>query len=79
MVLEPQIKSSNLSESSGQNLSDKKMDIHDLIGEVLPKGQVRSTHFRRSCLIRCMNVDKARGVRKDRGRWRSVVSAYPFP
>ena len=37
----------------------------DLIGEVL------------ACMIRCMNVDKARGVCKDRNRWRSVVS-YPL-
>ena len=28
-------------------------------------------------LIRCMNVDEARGVCKDRSRWRSVVTAYP--
>ena len=27
-------------------------------------------------MIRCMNVDEARGVCKDRSRWRSVVSAY---
>ena len=29
-------------------------------------------------MIRCMNVDEARGVFKDRSRWRSVVSAYPM-
>ena len=37
----------------------------DLIGEVLQKGQVRSTRNRRACMIRCMNVDEARGVSKD--------------
>ena len=28
----------------------------DLIGEVLQKGQVRSTRNRHTCMIRCMNV-----------------------
>ena len=48
----------------------------DLIGEVLQKDQVRST---RNHMIRCMNVDEARGVTvcKDRSRWCSVVCAYP--
>ena len=45
----------------------------DLIGEVLQKGRVRSTRNRRAC----MNVDEAKGVCKDRCRWRSVVPAYP--
>ena len=49
----------------------------DLIGEVLQKGQERSTRTRRACMIRCMNVVEARGVCKDRNRWRYVVSAYP--
>ena len=48
----------------------------DLIGEVLQKGWVRSTRNRRACMTRCMNVDEAKGVCKDRSRWRSVVSAY---
>ena len=47
------------------------------IGEVLQKGQVRSIRNRRACKIRCMNVDEAKGVRKDRSRWHSVVSAHP--
>ena len=47
----------------------------DLIGEVLQKDQVRSTCNRRACMIRSKNVDEARGVCKDRSRWRSVVSA----
>ena len=50
----------------------------DHIGEVLQKGQVHCTRNRRACMIRCMNVDEARGVCKDRSRWRSVVSAC-FP
>ena len=45
----------------------------DFIGEVLQKGRVRSTRDRRTC----MNVDEAKGVCKDRSRWRSVLSAYP--
>ena len=49
----------------------------DLIGKILQKGQVRSTRNRRACMTRCMNVDEAKGVCKDRSRWRSVVSAYP--
>ena len=40
----------------------------DFIGEVLQKGQ----------MIRCMNADEARGVYKDRSRWCSVISAYPY-
>ena len=46
----------------------------DLIGEVLQTGQVRST-CNRACMIRSMNVDEAKGVCKDRSKWRSVVSA----
>ena len=51
----------------------------DLIGEVLQKGRVRSTRNRRACMTRCMNVDtdEAKGVCKDRSRWRSFVFAYP--
>ena len=49
----------------------------DLIGDVLHKVQVRSTRNQHACMIRCMNVDEARGVCKDRSRWRSVVFAYP--
>ena len=48
----------------------------DLIGEVLQKGRVRCTRNRRACMTRCMNVDEAKGVCKDRSRWRSGVSAY---
>ena len=51
---------------------------NDLICEVLQKGQVRSTRNWRACMIRCINVDEARGVRKDRSTWCSVVSGYPM-
>ena len=71
----------------------------NLIGEVLQKGQARSTHNRRACMIssfivtcdlygvhnkeysiylsmiRCMNVDEARGLCKDSSRWRSALRA----
>ena len=42
----------------------------------LQKGRVPSTRNRRACMTRCMNVDEAKRVCKDRSRWRSVVSAY---
>ena len=47
----------------------------DFIGEVIQKGQARSTYSQPMCM--CMNVDEARGVCKDRSRRRSVVSADP--
>ena len=53
-----------------------KKTYPDLIGEVLQKVWVRSTRNRRACMTRCMNVDEAKGVCKDRSSWRSVVSAY---
>ena len=34
--------------------------------------------FDKVCPSRCMNVDEAIGVCKDRSRWHSVVSAYPL-
>ena len=49
-----------------------------LLARVLQKGQARSTHNRRACMIRiCIYVDEAKGVSKDLSRWRSAVSAYP--
>ena len=36
----------------------------DLIGDVLQKSQVHGNQ--RACMIRCMNVDEARGVCKSR-------------
>lgn len=50
----------------------------DLIGDVLQKGQVRSTYNRCACMTRCMDVNEAKGVCKNCSRWRSIVSAYPM-
>ena len=50
---------------------------HDQIGDVLKKGQVKSTLNRRMCMKALMRVEEAREVCQDRGRWKSVVSAYP--
>jgi hypothetical protein len=49
----------------------------DQIGEVLEKGQVRSTRNRRACMRNSMTVEKAKGVCKDRSKWKEVISAYP--
>ena len=40
---------------------------------VLQKGQVRSTHIHIY-----LNLDEAKGVCKDRSRWRFVISVYPW-
>ena len=48
----------------------------DLIGKVLQKSRMHSNHNRRACMSRCMNVDEAKRVCKDRSRWSSVISAY---
>jgi hypothetical protein len=40
----------------------------DQIGEVLEKGQVRSTRNRRACMRNLMTVEKAKGVCKDRSK-----------
>ena len=37
---------------------------------------VDSTRNRRACMTRCMDVNEAKGVCKDRSRWSSVISAY---
>ena len=69
--------SSNKADVSGNaGRGCPKRTFIDLICEVLQKGQVRSTRYRRACMIRCMNVDEATRVCADRSRWRSVVSAY---
>jgi hypothetical protein len=47
----------------------------DQIGEVLEKGQVRSTRNRRACMRNLMTVEEAKG--KDRSKWKEVISAYP--
>lgn len=47
------------------------------IGDILKKGQIKSTRNRRACMKRLMNVEEAKEVCKDRSKWKSVVSAYP--
>jgi hypothetical protein len=49
----------------------------DQIGEVLEKGQVRSTRNRRACMRTLMTVEEAKGVCKDRSMWKDVISDYP--
>jgi hypothetical protein len=49
----------------------------DQIGEVLEKGQVKSTQNRRSCMRNLMTVEEAKGVCKDRSQWKEVISVYP--
>ncbi|KAJ2951368.1 hypothetical protein O0L34_g13509 [Tuta absoluta] len=49
----------------------------DQIGDVLKKGQVKSTLNRRACMKRLMNVEEAKEVCQDRSKWKEVVSAYP--
>jgi hypothetical protein len=48
----------------------------DQIGEVLEKGQVKNTRNRRACMRNLMTVEKAKGVGKDRRKWKEVISAY---
>ncbi|KAI5639199.1 reverse transcriptase (RNA-dependent DNA polymerase) domain-containing protein [Phthorimaea operculella] len=50
----------------------------DQIGDVLKKGQVKSTLNRRACMKRLMNVEEAKQVCQDRSKWKEVVSAYPY-
>jgi hypothetical protein len=49
----------------------------DQIGQVLEKGQVRSTRNRQIFMRILTKVEKAKGVCKDRSRWKEVISAYP--
>ena len=49
----------------------------DQIGDVLRKGQIKSTLNQRACMKRLMNVEEAKEVCKDRSKWKDVVSAYP--
>jgi hypothetical protein len=49
----------------------------DQIGEVLEKGQVKSTRNRRACMKNLMTLEKAKGVCKDCSKWKKVISAYP--
>jgi hypothetical protein len=49
----------------------------DQIGNLLKRGQIKSTRNRRACMNRLMSVEEAQVVCQDRGKWRSVISAYP--
>ncbi|KAI5635428.1 FAT domain-containing protein [Phthorimaea operculella] len=49
----------------------------DQIGDVLKKGQVKSTLNRRACMKRLKNVEEAKEVCQDRSKWKDVVSPYP--
>jgi hypothetical protein len=49
----------------------------DQIGEVLETTQVKSTRNRRACIRNSMTVEEAKGVSKDRSKWKKVISAYP--
>ena len=50
----------------------------DQIQDILKNGQVKSTLNRRSCMKGLMSVEEAKVVCKDRGKWKDVVSAYPY-
>jgi hypothetical protein len=49
----------------------------DQIGEVLEKDRVKSTRNRRACMRNLKEVEEAKGVCKDRTKWKKVISAYP--
>jgi hypothetical protein len=49
----------------------------DQIGEVLEKGQVKSTRNRRPCMRTLMKVEEAKSVCKDRSKWKEVISPSP--
>jgi hypothetical protein len=49
----------------------------DQIGEVLEKGLVRSTRIQRACMKNLMTVEEAKGVCKDRSKWKEGIFAYP--
>jgi hypothetical protein len=50
--------------------------FHDQIGEVLEKGQVKSNRNQLACM-RNWIVEEAKGVCKDRSKWKEVISVYP--
>jgi hypothetical protein len=54
-----------------------RLTFLDQIGEVLEKGQVKSTRNRRACMRNLMAVEEAKGVCKNRSKWTEVISAYP--
>jgi hypothetical protein len=45
----------------------------DQIEEVLEKGQVRSIRNRRACMRNLMTVEEAKGLYKDRSKWKKVM------
>jgi hypothetical protein len=49
----------------------------DQIEEVLEKDQVMSIRNQRACMRNLMTVEEAKGVCKDRSKWKKVISAYP--
>jgi hypothetical protein len=52
--------------------------IIDQIREVLEKGQVRSKYPKPASVHgNLMTVEQAKGVCKDRSKWKEVISAYP--
>jgi hypothetical protein len=44
---------------------------------VLEPAQVKSTWNRRACIRNVMTVEEARGVCKNRSKWKEVISVYP--
>jgi hypothetical protein len=53
------------------------MFIRYLVLITQEKGQVKSTRNRRTCMRNLMKVQEAKGVCKDRSKWKEVISAYP--
>jgi hypothetical protein len=47
----------------------------DQIGEDLEK--VKSTRNRRACMKNLMKMEEAKGMCKNRSKWKEVISAYP--
>jgi hypothetical protein len=47
------------------------------IGEVLEKAQFKRARNRRACMKHFMTVEEAKGVCKDHGKWKEVISACP--
>jgi hypothetical protein len=45
----------------------------DQIGEGIEKGQVKCTRNRRACMWNLMTVEEAKGVCKDRSKWKEVI------
>jgi hypothetical protein len=50
----------------------------DQIREVLEKDLLKSTRNRRACMRNLMKVEEAKGVCKDRSKWKEVTSPYPI-